>query len=374
MFHISYYSNTGPHTSTYQENLEKNTPLHQMTPQCYLHRLNCPPLVPPPLPVIYRRLLGPLPRTTGAGNALDGFVTESGRLWAQWPTHLSIYHPGSRSAQQLAEPPRTDPNTNPPSPNHYPPLPPTPTTEHKNENHGAIHHLMQSPVLYDPLHAPQFPICYVLAGTWLLNCSEVQRYKWTHVMVVKGSCGFKVVHQANGRAKWDNGICKIKTKTKLGYKRIQATSYIPYSTGLYGFDVRGPPSLRMQYWLSILGILHKIIGTEVIVTVVPGTGSITSCTEQLDRFLQAKAPGRGINFMVHSMGGLDCHHLITHLKLVEYTLLLLTTIAMPHRGSPFMDWCKEYPRTAAERICASDHATILRMFLLHQRSMDYVSW
>ncbi|KAF8259568.1 hypothetical protein EI94DRAFT_1707003 [Lactarius quietus] len=177
------------------------------------------------------RLLGPSPRTTGADDALDGFVTE-----------------------------------------------------HENENHGAIHCLMQSPVLYDPLRTPRFPIV----------------------------------------------LCHR----------------------LYGFDVRGPPSLHMQYWSSILGILHKIVGTEVIVSAVPGTGSIASRTEQLNRFLQAKAPGHGINFMVHSMGGLDCCHLITHLKPVEYTRLSLTTIATPHRGSPFMDWCKEYPRTAAEQISA----------------------
>ena len=96
----------------------------------------------------------------------------------------------------------------------------------------------------------------------------------------------------------------------------------------------------MQYWSTILGILRKIVGAEVIVTAVPGTGSIASRAEQLDRFLQVKAPGRGINFMAHSMGGLDCRHLITHLKPVEYTPLSLTTVATPHRGSPFMDWCK----------------------------------
>ena len=96
----------------------------------------------------------------------------------------------------------------------------------------------------------------------------------------------------------------------------------------------------MQYWSSILGILRKIVGAEVIVTAVPSTGSIASRAEQLDRFLQTKASGRGINFMAHSMGGLDCRHLITHRKPVEYTPLSLTTIATPHRGSPFMDWCK----------------------------------
>jgi hypothetical protein len=96
----------------------------------------------------------------------------------------------------------------------------------------------------------------------------------------------------------------------------------------------------MQYWSSILNILRKTVGAEVIVTAVPGTGSITSRAEQLNRFLQIKAVGRGINFMAHSMGGLDCRHLISRIKPEDYTPLSLTTVATPHRGSPFMDWCQ----------------------------------
>ncbi|KAH9020231.1 alpha/beta-hydrolase [Lactarius pseudohatsudake] len=215
------------------------------------------------------------PGKTGAADGLDGFLKAS-IPWLRWPARPSLFQPASRTAnyaQQLSEPPRTDPDGRSPVPTPYPPPSPSPTpTEHGDR--GAIHRLMQSPVLYDPLRAPRFPIV----------------------------------------------LCH----------------------GLYGFDVRGPPSLRMQYWSSILGILRKIVGAEVIVTAVPGTGSIASRAEQLDRFLQAKAPGRGINFMAHSMGGLDCRHLITHLKPVEYAPLSLTTIATPHRGSPFMDWCKDY--------------------------------
>ena len=70
------------------------------------------------------------------------------------------------------------------------------------------------------------------------------------------------------------------------------------------------------------------------------TGSVTSRAENLDRFLRDKAPARGLNFLAHSMGGLDCRHLITHIKPSDYVPLSLTTIATPHRGSPFMDWCK----------------------------------
>lgn len=124
--------------------------------------------------------------------------------------------------------------------------------------------------------------------------------------------------------------------------------------------MRGPaafPSLRMHYWANVLNILKKKVGADVIVTAVPGyghqawyqtisdfvyilrTGSIASRAENLDRLLQEKARGRGVNLMAHSMGGLDCRHLITHVQPSEYIPLSLTTISTPHRGSPFMDWC-----------------------------------
>ncbi|KAJ7507303.1 Alpha/Beta hydrolase protein [Mycena galericulata] len=119
---------------------------------------------------------------------------------------------------------------------------------------------------------------------------------------------------------------------------------IVLSHGLYGFDSRGPssfPSMRMHYWSNVLNILRDKVGAEVIITSVPGTGSIVSRSEAMDRQLQIKARGRGVNFLAHSMGGLDCRHLISHIKPSEYVPLSLTTISTPHRGSPFMDWCAD---------------------------------
>ncbi|KAF9046276.1 Alpha/Beta hydrolase protein [Panaeolus papilionaceus] len=112
--------------------------------------------------------------------------------------------------------------------------------------------------------------------------------------------------------------------------------------GLYGFDSRGPssfPSMRMHYWSNVLRVLRGRVGAEVIVTSVPGTGSIASRASKLDEQLQVRARGRGINFLAHSMGGLDCRHLISHIRPAEYAPLSLTSICTPHRGSPFMDWC-----------------------------------
>jgi triacylglycerol lipase len=74
---------------------------------------------------------------------------------------------------------------------------------------------------------------------------------------------------------------------------------------------------------------------------ISSTGSIASRAKTLHNFLQSKAIGRGVNFVGHSMGGLDCRHLISHFNPAEYAPLSLTTVGTPHRGSPFMDWCRE---------------------------------
>ena len=78
-----------------------------------------------------------------------------------------------------------------------------------------------------------------------------------------------------------------------------------------------------------------------MLTILPSTGSIASRAQTLHKFLQSKAIGRGVNFLGHSMGGLDCRHLISHFNPTDYSPLSLTTVGTPHRGSPFMDWCQE---------------------------------
>ncbi|KAF8968934.1 hypothetical protein BDZ97DRAFT_1902720 [Flammula alnicola] len=88
--------------------------------------------------------------------------------------------------------------------------------------------------------------------------------------------------------------------------------------------------MRMHYWSNVLNILRGKVGAEVIVTSVPGTGTISSRAVRLDEQLQLHARGRGLNFLAHSMGGLDSS---------GYVPLSLTSISTPHRGSPFMDWC-----------------------------------
>ncbi|KAG2187334.1 hypothetical protein INT44_005020 [Umbelopsis vinacea] len=114
--------------------------------------------------------------------------------------------------------------------------------------------------------------------------------------------------------------------------------------GLYGYDKIGPdaiPSLQIHYWSGIDDALAKL-GAKVIVTRVPRTAGISTRAQELHTILTATAKDKDINFLAHSMGGLDCRYLISHIKDRSYRVKSLTTVSTPHRGSPFMDWCRDH--------------------------------
>ncbi|BGP40297.1 hypothetical protein JCM10449v2_004256 [Rhodotorula kratochvilovae] len=112
--------------------------------------------------------------------------------------------------------------------------------------------------------------------------------------------------------------------------------------GLYGFDVRGPGFFRLHYWGDLLKILRGKIGAEVYVTAVPGTGSVKNRAHVLHKALEDTQTllNRDINFVAHSMGGLDARYLISNIRPTLYRPRSLTTVCTPHRGSEFMAWCR----------------------------------
>ncbi|KAF9929214.1 hypothetical protein FBU30_001774 [Linnemannia zychae] len=113
--------------------------------------------------------------------------------------------------------------------------------------------------------------------------------------------------------------------------------------GLFGFDKMGPeslPSLQIHYWNGIHKALTKL-GAKVIVAGVPRTGAIRKRAEDLHKILSQTLEGSPINFIAHSMGGLDCRYLISHIHNKNYNVESLTTFSTPHRGSPMMDWFRD---------------------------------
>lgn len=113
--------------------------------------------------------------------------------------------------------------------------------------------------------------------------------------------------------------------------------------GLFGFDKLGPsavPALQLHYWRGISDALTDI-GCKVHVTRVGSVSSLGTRAQELRYQLEQAAGGQSVNLIGHSMGGLDARYMISHLKPTKFHVNTLTTISTPHRGSPFMDWCRD---------------------------------
>ncbi|KAF5385141.1 hypothetical protein D9615_001364 [Tricholomella constricta] len=115
---------------------------------------------------------------------------------------------------------------------------------------------------------------------------------------------------------------------------------VVFCHGLLGFDsvTIGPSIAPMQFthWRGIKEVLEAN-GTEVLITRVPATSSPVDRAKVLEQKISEVYPGRSVHLIGHSMGGLDCRYLTTHLTQRKFNVLSVTTIATPHRGSSFAD-------------------------------------
>jgi triacylglycerol lipase len=110
--------------------------------------------------------------------------------------------------------------------------------------------------------------------------------------------------------------------------------------GLLGFDelrLAGKFLPGVQYWRGIKEALNAN-NIDVITTAVPSSGSIEQRAVVLMKDIKAKARGKAVNIVAHSMGGLDARYLISNLKPWDLEIKSLTTIGTPHRGSSFADF------------------------------------
>ncbi|KAL5533990.1 hypothetical protein ACEPAG_450 [Sanghuangporus baumii] len=115
---------------------------------------------------------------------------------------------------------------------------------------------------------------------------------------------------------------------------------VVFCHGLLGFDnVKIGPSIapmNVSHWRGIKEVLEAR-GIEVLVTRVPATSSPMERAKVLEARVSEVYPGRAVHLIGHSMGGLDCRYLTTHLTHRKFDVLSITTVATPHRGSSFAD-------------------------------------
>jgi len=95
--------------------------------------------------------------------------------------------------------------------------------------------------------------------------------------------------------------------------------------------------LEVTHWRGIKEVLEAS-GCEVLVTRVPATSSPSHRAKVLEQRIEEVYPGRAVHLIGHSMGGIDCRYLTTHLAEHTFSVLSVTTVATPHRGSAFADY------------------------------------
>lgn len=109
----------------------------------------------------------------------------------------------------------------------------------------------------------------------------------------------------------------------MGFAELRLGSYVP----------------PIHYWHGISDALRALAGNPAVITAaVPPSGSIEERAAKLGADIAAKARGRSVNIIAHSMGGLDARYMISHLKPADVDVKSLVTVATPHRGSAFADF------------------------------------
>ncbi|TPX43003.1 hypothetical protein SeMB42_g04897 [Synchytrium endobioticum] len=132
-------------------------------------------------------------------------------------------------------------------------------------------------------------------------------------------------------------------RTGVHHKPVKDKTFLAH--GLFGFDILqfqiGPKSvpwlkLRLNYWGEIATSL-KAMGVEVVACRVPPTGDVVSRAKALRSFLERNtSDNERVHILAHSMV-----YMLSHLPSIHFHVATLTTIATPHRGSSFMDFCSE---------------------------------
>ena len=146
----------------------------------------------------------------------------------------------------------------------------------------------------------------------------------------------------------DPRFSNLGPSIKDEYAILRAKYQVPHhpivlAHGLLGFDelrLAGKLLPGVHYWRGITEAL-KANGIEVVLTSVPASASIEERAAKLSEEIEQKAGGKSVNIIAHSMGGLDARYMISQLKPPNVKVTSLTTIASPHRGSAFADYCFE---------------------------------
>jgi len=107
--------------------------------------------------------------------------------------------------------------------------------------------------------------------------------------------------------------------------------------GLMGFDAIRIGRIRFRGYFPGIEESMRAAGNRVHCASLSPTASIAHRAGQLRAFVDNASPTEPVHVIAHSMGGLDARYMVSRLDMAD-RVLSLTTIATPHRGSPFANW------------------------------------
>jgi len=115
---------------------------------------------------------------------------------------------------------------------------------------------------------------------------------------------------------------------------------VVFCHGLFGFDSITAGPVELDYWRGLKEVLQSI-GVDNFITRVRATSDPIERAQELLEQISKVYAGKEIHLVGHSMGGLDCRYLTTHLARGKFSVLSITTISTPHLGTPFADYVLE---------------------------------
>jgi triacylglycerol lipase len=102
--------------------------------------------------------------------------------------------------------------------------------------------------------------------------------------------------------------------------------------GFLGFDRLGPPRVGIPYFRNLAAVFAGTGRRWLVADGIPAGATVAARAEALAGFLERHDLPQVV-LIAHSMGGLDCRHLIARLD-PQRRVACLATIGTPHHGSP----------------------------------------